>query len=619
MKQPPKSIAILALIFFLVILILAIYALSSERQSGNIQPLPSGDFTVPSATPEPVVGGISVSQPLFREANIVMGDKYGIGGGSGLNITAIDLEIINGENEKKIIKLDNFQAGDPEWSFNFETNSNFLTEGENTIEVVAHQKDGTVQKEKIVINVAKAPIKVAPEAIGVEWYPEGIRQSNDCGGEECDFDNYKAGVVTKGTFKGSIVYIEVLRYSMEAYVKHYFLIDGQKIYFGDNSITIEGFFDPPKIISSPDSKYSLAILPFDNNTDFLYELKTKGVLFKDEQWGNVYSTQWGCPVALIEFPDHTVSYYELRIPFIENNIPEITFIGGGKNTEEYRGASCIDYRNEDVSELMPDKRLKVAGVAGNGDYVYEFIDTDNKELKDIYNNEFTEAYDYDLKKNKYTYREFLDLHPVLFWKDPLGRWIRFTDKQFMRELELGKPVIYLYPEKKTRLSVKVAPNGGFIVTDPPYGDGWEVEAEPNGQITDLATGKKYDYLFWEGIGLNYPMKNTGWAIEKKELREFFTEKLSILGLNDREITEFNEYWVNKLSEMPYYKIYFLTQNEFNRIAPLTISPEKPQTLIRVMMTAEGLNGKIQIPEQKLPPTPERKGFTAVEWGGTLLR
>lgn len=52
--------------------------------------------------------------------------------------------------------------------------------------------------------------------------------------------------------------------------------------------------------------------------------------------------------------------------------------------------------------------------------------------------------------------------------------------------------------------------------------------------------------------------------------------------------------------------------------PLFVSP-KPSAVIRVMMDFVALEEKISIPEQILPKTPERNGFTVVEWEGSELR
>ena len=51
--------------------------------------------------------------------------------------------------------------------------------------------------------------------------------------------------------------------------------------------------------------------------------------------------------------------------------------------------------------------------------------------------------------------------------------------------------------------------------------------------------------------------------------------------------------------------------------PLKVSP-KPDTVIRVFMDFKPLDKKIEIKEQKLTKQ-TRKGFTIVEWGGSLIK
>ncbi|MBQ8626165.1 MAG: hypothetical protein IJ419_08395 [Agathobacter sp.] len=50
---------------------------------------------------------------------------------------------------------------------------------------------------------------------------------------------------------------------------------------------------------------------------------------------------------------------------------------------------------------------------------------------------------------------------------------------------------------------------------------------------------------------------------------------------------------------------------------LDIMPQ-PDSLIRVVMVFKGLDEPIEVNEQVLT-TPERVGFTVVEWGGTMLQ
>ncbi len=73
--------------------------------------------------------------------------------------------------------------------------------------------------------------------------------------------------------------------------------------------------------------------------------------------------------------------------------------------------------------------------------------------------------------------------------------------------------------------------------------------------------------------------------------------------------------VKKIKKYNY--IRFATREEIDTNMPLTITPE-PDTTIMVLMEYKGLENSIEVEEQSLE-TPERKGFVAVEWGGTEIK
>ena len=62
-----------------------------------------------------------------------------------------------------------------------------------------------------------------------------------------------------------------------------------------------------------------------------------------------------------------------------------------------------------------------------------------------------------------------------------------------------KPVIYLYPETETEITVQLDYSGELTCTYPTYTDGWKVTAAPDGTLTD-EKGQTYNYLYWEEIG-----------------------------------------------------------------------------------------------------------------------
>ena len=186
------------------------------------------------------------------------------------------------------------------------------------------------------------------------------------------------------------------------------------------------------------------------------------------------------------------------------------------------------------------------------------------------------------------------------------------------ELTSDKPIIYLYPEKETEITVKLGYPEKIITSYPKYSlAGWKILAKPDGSLVDLDTGRNLYSLYWEGIETSSINMNEGFVVESKKIEKFLEEKLAILGLTERETEEFIIYWLPKLQGNKYNYIRFATMKEINEYMPLEFST-KPDSVIRILMQFKGLNEKIEVEEQKLE-TPERTGFVAVEWGGTELK
>ncbi len=180
--------------------------------------------------------------------------------------------------------------------------------------------------------------------------------------------------------------------------------------------------------------------------------------------------------------------------------------------------------------------------------------------------------------------------------------------------ERGKPVIYLYPEQTQEISVKVLPEGGVTQSIPDYKDGWTVTATPEGKITNKEDGQEYPYLFWESDDSSTDINlEEGFVVQTKKLEAFFEEKLALLGLNEKEIADFNEFWVPELQGKKYVFITFHSQQRIDEESPLVIEPA-PDTVIRVFFDHKKLDKKIKVKPQELT-APERKGFTVTEWGG----
>lgn len=181
-----------------------------------------------------------------------------------------------------------------------------------------------------------------------------------------------------------------------------------------------------------------------------------------------------------------------------------------------------------------------------------------------------------------------------------------------------KPIIYLYPETPQEVTVKLGYKDKITVSYPKYTTGWNVLANPNGDLIDLDTNKKLYSLYYESENTHkFKIEKDGFIVKGEDVVEFLEDKLEILGLNYKEAEEFIIYWLPILERNNYNYIRFATMEEINNNMPLEFSVQ-PDSLIRVLMVYKGLNKPIEVEEQKLE-TPERIGFVAVEWGGTEIK
>ncbi len=179
----------------------------------------------------------------------------------------------------------------------------------------------------------------------------------------------------------------------------------------------------------------------------------------------------------------------------------------------------------------------------------------------------------------------------------------------------GKPVIYLYPDKTTDITVRLSQTE-LICTYPAYNDGWTVTADPDGTLVNHADGREYSYLFWEGVGPLETDFSEGFCVRGEDTAAFLQETLSALGLTPREYNEFIVWWLPQMQNNPYNLVTFAWE-DYNRAAPLEITPT-PDTLLRVFMVWQASEEFVEIPAPTLPDAPQRNGFTVVEWGGTEI-
>jgi len=459
------------------------------------------------------------------------------------------------------------------------------------------------------------------------------------------YDIYKVGVISEGVYKGKELLIftfppegpafrdSLLRviknenglvllskYSDSIYgIEKNLFVENDKINIINLDYEKEILMPGSDIKLLSDGNIPIQLIQSVSNPVKIFEYKTKPV-YKDNK---------GC--YFVELSDGTVNYYNIDLEFAalrddfrgysgkSPNVLNITWNNGEKNESAYVSSAhgcSIGVCYVSAGYIQSANQLKNAGKTNTGDDIYELKDdivlnADGGGIGVLQNI-------YDMHKRMdgtVDFNQFLEDHPLIFWKDPFGKYIEFMNDKYQPAVECGKPVIYLYPEKETDVLVYVEPSGGFSFTEPIYNNGWKVKASPDGTIYNYGDKTEYPYLFWEGRGNDYLRPEKGFVVRKNKIKSFLEEKLSKLGLVKNEYDEFIEFWLPKMQAKDYYFVTFVPKEEFDKIAPLSVFP-KPDSVIRVFMDFEGLDDYIWVEEQVLE-TPERKGFTVVEWGGAL--
>ncbi len=236
---------------------------------------------------------------------------------------------------------------------------------------------------------------------------------------------------------------------------------------------------------------------------------------------------------------------------------------------------------------------------------------------------------------------YTNKYPILFFKDPWGRWVGTAENSYEFSPGCGKPVVYLYPTKPTQISLSFPNTPDLKISIPTYTNGWNVLAKPSGTLTDLqpsatdcdkidsarfgseyakaaCASHTYPYLYWAGYANNtYPTPTGGWIVDRTQLDSFMKDKLRQIGLTDSESRDMRSYWVPMLLRRsePYYRLSFFTTEQMNRFVPMHVAPA-PDSVLRVFLDWTALNEKPAVSPQPQQFTPfTRNGFTMVEWGG----
>ena len=185
-----------------------------------------------------------------------------------------------------------------------------------------------------------------------------------------------------------------------------------------------------------------------------------------------------------------------------------------------------------------------------------------------------------------------------------------------KEIECGgiaKPILYLYPKNDTNVTISFEHPEYLETTYPKFRGQWDVLAKSNGDLYDK-NNNYYYALYWDEKKVHSVDFTTGYYVERENAISFLEQKLSYIGLSDKERNEFIMYWLPVLEKNKKSLVYFELTEERESYNKLNISP-KPDSLLRLVIHIKKVDKRVDIPKQSLVKF-QRKGFVAVEWGGT---
>lgn len=186
-------------------------------------------------------------------------------------------------------------------------------------------------------------------------------------------------------------------------------------------------------------------------------------------------------------------------------------------------------------------------------------------------------------------------------------------------LPVRKPVLYLYPEVETEVSIEVLAKGAFTYTYPNIEQGWNFTCAPDGILTDGENS--YPYLFWESeqqLDRTLIDPTVGSIVSGANSTQFLERQLTEFGMTAGERADMISYWGPVLQNKTNLYIYLLLDEECDAFASLKITPEPAHiSRIYVLWTEVPADYTSELEPQQIPKM-QRDGFTVLEWGGVEL-
>lgn len=270
-----------------------------------------------------------------------------------------------------------------------------------------------------------------------------------------------------------------------------------------------------------------------------------------------------------------------------------------------------------AAQNLDKNKLPIVGKTPGGQTVYG-LEESSILAQSIYKDDYQVGFDSPMVDPSFkdlSFADFYKKHAFILVEDGNKELVVFLRSEMFVRGGCGKPVIYLYPQSPTLVDVSVGAD--VAISDPFYPiGGWKnVLALPSGSL--MYKSGQYESLFWEGYGHGeYPdISNQGVVVPASEVVATVHRQLAAQGLNQKESADFMEFWEPRFPKSGYVRLSWLSKKQLDSLAPLTVTP-LPDTTIRVFLEFEYLPEYKALTPQQFT-SPQRNGFTLVEWGGLL--
>jgi len=190
----------------------------------------------------------------------------------------------------------------------------------------------------------------------------------------------------------------------------------------------------------------------------------------------------------------------------------------------------------------------------------------------------------------------------------------YFDETEMQNIHVKKPVVYFHTKTDLPVELTVVPANAFVFTYPQSEGTWKGIAKSNGSIE--VNGVNYPYLFWEAEQ-NYVFKSetNGYKVAKAEVIPFLEKKLTELGFNQQEKTDFITWWGPQLTKNETSFVQFSIDEKCDPFASMNCTPA-PQATRRVYIQIAQWDSLFEayLNNQTFTPIAEVE-FSILEWGG----